>query len=166
MESVFLLLGSNLGNKNDILQEALHHISLECGSIVSYSKIYSSEPWGFESCNSFLNMAVKLETELSPSILLESILKIETELGRTRVNDKKYHSRTIDIDIIFYGNLIIETDTLVVPHPKMHLRRFVLTPLNDIAPKYIHPVLNRSVKDLLKQCLDKSIVVSILLNNY
>lgn len=163
MESAFLLLGSNMGNSNQILQEALRKLELKCGTILSHSKMYSSEPWGFEAQCSFLNMAIEIETELEPQVLLYTIHQIESELGRTRVSDGKYHSRTIDIDIIFYGNRVVESQNLIIPHPKMHLRRFVLMPLSQIAPNYIHPTLKVSVNVLLNQCLDKS---QVLVQNF
>ena len=104
METAFLLLGSNMGDRYKFLQEALKLLNAKCGTIISQSKIYKSEPWGFEAEQGFLNMALEIETKLDPHILLSFILQIERRLGRTRVNDGKYHSRSIDIDIIFYGN--------------------------------------------------------------
>lgn len=161
MERVFLLLGSNIGNKSKTLLEAIELLAIECGSITSQSKTYKSEPWGFESKDDFLNVAVELETNLEPYSLLESILDIENRLGRTRVEDGKYHSRTIDIDIIFYGERVIVSQSLIIPHPNMHLRRFVLLPLSEICPSLIHPTLNVSVATLLKICEDNSQVVFI-----
>lgn len=161
MERVFLLLGSNIGNKSKTLLEAIELLAIECGSITSQSKTYKSEPWGFESKDDFLNVAVELETNLEPYSLLESILDIENRLGRTRVEDGKYHSRTIDIDIIFYGERVIVSQSLIIPHPNMHLRRFVLLPLSEICPRLIHPTLNVSVATLLKICEDNSQVVFI-----
>lgn len=158
MKRAILLLGSNLGNKHLIVHEALNQLSLKCGSIVVKSKNYSSEPWGFEAESHFINMAVEIKTDLEPHVLLEQILKIESEMGRTRVNDGKYHSREIDIDIIFYGNRVIETESLIIPHPKMHLRSFVLLPVNEIAPDFIHPVLKSSVGNILEECTDNSLV--------
>jgi len=161
MESAFLLLGSNMGNKYQILQDAIEQLSIECGSVVSKSKIFESEPWGFESDDCFLNMAVEIETDSEPHMLLNSILKIENSLGRTRLADGKYHSRTIDIDIIFYGNRLIDSKDLIIPHPNMHLRRFVLLPLCEIAPDYIHPKFKIVIKDLLVLCEDNLAVVEV-----
>lgn len=156
MESALLLLGSNMGKKYEVLQEALKQIGVECGAIVSHSKIYRSEPWGFEADGFFLNMAIEIETYLEPHLLLKTVLEIENRLGRTRLDDGNYHSRTIDIDIIFYGHCVVDSPTLIIPHPNMHLRRFVLLPLSEIAPKYTHPILGISVLDILNLCVDKS----------
>ncbi len=162
MDNVLLLLGGNIGNKEKTIQESLKHITLECGAIISQSKIYRSEPWGFDAQDFFLNMAVEIETNLDPYHLLIAIHKIEKELGRTRVGDGNYHSRTIDIDIIFYGDRVLNSPDLQIPHPRMHLRRFVLLPLNDIASHYIHPILNVSVQQLLNECPDKLEVTECL----
>jgi len=161
MESAFLLLGSNMGNKYQILQDAIEQLSIECGSVVSQSKIFESEPWGFEADGSFFNLAIEIETDKDPYELLDSILKIENSLGRIRLDDGKYHSRTIDIDIIFYGNRVIDSKNLIIPHPNMHLRRFVLLPLCEIAPDYIHPKFKIFVKNLLALCEDKLGVVEV-----
>jgi 2-amino-4-hydroxy-6-hydroxymethyldihydropteridine diphosphokinase len=157
MKNVFLGLGSNLGERNEILQEAKTRIAEVIGTVVSVSSIYETEPWGFESENDFLNMVLFVKTELSPSGLLGRILMIESQLGRTRC-DTGYTSRNIDIDILLYDNEIVRDEALVIPHPKMHERRFVLVPLAEIAPEIIHPVFNKSIASLLKSCKDKSLV--------
>lgn len=156
MESAILLLGSNMGEKKAVVLEALSKLSAKCGSIVAKSNNYCSEPWGFKSDSDFINMAVHIKTDLEPHTLLETILKIESELGRTRVNDGNYHSRVIDIDIIFYGSRVLESQSLIIPHPRMHLRRFVLLPINELVPDFIHPTFNISIANLLEKCADTS----------
>jgi len=155
MKSTFLGLGTNLGNREGNLKEALHKIEETIGRIVAYSSVYETEPSGFESENEFLNMVVHVETDLKPSGLLGRILMIEANLGRLR-DAKKYSSRTIDIDILLYDKKIMSKVSLIIPHPLLHERRFVLVPLCEIAPEGIHPVLKRTFTSLLKGCNDRS----------
>jgi 2-amino-4-hydroxy-6-hydroxymethyldihydropteridine diphosphokinase len=158
MKKVFLGLGSNLGNREENLNKAKVMIGSSIGSVISSSSLYETEPWGFESKEEFLNMVICIETKLSPSGLLGRILMIESQLGRVRC-DTKYSSRVIDIDILLYDNDIVNEEALIIPHPKIEERRFVLVPLAEIAPDLIHPVLNKSLKSLLQTCSDKSSVV-------
>jgi 2-amino-4-hydroxy-6-hydroxymethyldihydropteridine diphosphokinase len=154
MKTVFLGIGSNLGDRAENLQDAKIRIEEFIGSVVSSSSVYETEPWGFQSEKEFLNMVLGVETDLSPSGLLGRILMIESQLGRIRC-DPNYSSRKIDIDILLYNNEIVDEEALKIPHPKMHERRFVLVPLCDIAPKLVHPVLKKSISSLLKSCKDK-----------
>ena len=154
MKKVFLGLGSNLGNREAILSEAIKMIGESLGKIISSSSIYETEPWGFKSDYKFLNMVLSIETELSPSGLIGRILMIESQLGRIRCESQN-SSRKIDIDIILYDNGIIEEHTLKIPHPRMHERKFVLVPLCEIAPEIMHPVLKKTMAELLKACKDK-----------
>ena len=124
------------------------------GKIISSSSIYETEPWGFKSDYKFLNMVLSIETELSPSGLIGRILMIESQLGRIRCESQN-SSRKIDIDILLYDNGIIEEHTLKIPHPRMHERKFVLVPLCEIAPEIMHPVLKKTMAELLKACKDK-----------
>jgi 2-amino-4-hydroxy-6-hydroxymethyldihydropteridine diphosphokinase len=155
MKEVFLGIGTNLGNRVENLKETVEKIEEHIGHIIRYSSVYETEPWGFQTQDQFLNMVVMVETKLSPSGLLGSILMIEALLGRVR-DGGQYASRLIDIDILMYDNLVLEEKTLKIPHPKMHLRKFVLVPLCEIGQGLNHPVLNRSIASLLKKCTDKS----------
>lgn len=158
MEKVFLGLGSNMGDRLNIIEEAKNRIIESIGKIIISSSVYQTEPWGFESKNEFLNIVICVETELAPSGLLGRILMIESQLGRLRC-EKQYSSRNIDIDILLYNSEIVNKEALKIPHPGMSDRRFVLVPLAEIAPDLIHPVLRESIKSLLISCPDKSSVV-------
>jgi 2-amino-4-hydroxy-6-hydroxymethyldihydropteridine diphosphokinase len=171
--SVFLLLGSNLGDRERNLLQACAGIRQSIGNILKISSVYETEPWGFEDCISFYNQAMEIETYLTPEELLQGIHNIEKELGRIRQAPEcgsgcafpmaTYSSRTIDIDILFYGSKILFTDELMIPHPRLHERRFTLVPLDEIAPGYIHPVYRKPVSELLRQCIDKGEVKRISL---
>jgi 2-amino-4-hydroxy-6-hydroxymethyldihydropteridine diphosphokinase len=160
MKQVFLGLGSNLGRRKENLDIAIRRIKEEAGTVLISSSVYETEPWKFDSDSRFLNMVVKLETELVPSDLLEALLEIEKSMGRVR-DKKQYSSRVIDIDILFYENLEIAYHNLKIPHPHIQDRRFVLVPLVEIAPDHMHPVFKKSVKDLLNACPDNSAVTII-----
>jgi 2-amino-4-hydroxy-6-hydroxymethyldihydropteridine diphosphokinase len=153
MHKVFLGLGTNMGDRDANLREAISRIGENIGSVSKASSLFETEPWGFESRNRFLNMVAEVETRLTPSGVLGAILMIEAQLGRIR-GGKQYSSRVIDIDILFYDDLILDGITLKIPHPLMHKRNFVMVPLNEIAPDLIHPVLKKSVGSLLNCCED------------
>lgn len=155
MKIIFLGLGSNLGSRESNLSHAIEQISEHIGNVKACSSMYETEPWGFQSDDLFLNMALKVESDLSPGELLHKILKIESTLGRLR-GDKRYSSRVIDIDILLFDNLIVETEDLTVPHPLLHERKFVLVPLCDIASEVKHPVLKKNIKELLEICEDRT----------
>ena len=158
--TVFLGTGSNEGNRKDNLEKALEMIRARSGEILISSSLYETEPWGFEADTPFLNMVVKIETRLDPVNLLENMLSIERSMGRKR-ETKGYSSRIIDIDILFYDNLILESQNLHIPHPLLHKRLFVLVPLAEIAPDLIHPVYNKSILSLLSSCTDTSKVIKL-----
>lgn len=151
----FILLGSNMGNREELLSEAIELIELRCGKVVLKSSLYESEPWGFDAEIYFLNQSIAIESILSPHDLLNELLAIEAELGRKRKeNHVGYESRPIDLDIIYYDDIINNDEDLILPHPRLHLRRFVLMPLCEIAPDFIHPVFKESNKELLERCED------------
>jgi len=149
----YLLLGSNLGDRVTWLDQALDGISREVGSIIRTSSIYETAAWGNEDQPGFLNLAVAVATLLSPSLLLETLQQIEIRLGRQR--KKKWEARTIDVDILFYGHEVIDEPALQVPHPHLPNRRFALTPLQEIAPDLVHPVLRKTMTELLRDTPDQ-----------
>ena len=155
METAYVLFGSNLGDKEALLAQACLLINNRCGQIRDLSATFESEPWGFEAEEWFLNQVIVLETELPPEGLLDALLQIEKEMGRVRNPEVKgYSSRTVDLDILYFGSRVIHTNRLTVPHPRLHLRRFALMPMCDVAPLLVHPVLRQTQTELLGLCLD------------
>ncbi len=154
-KTIYLSLGSNLGNRLFNLQRAVLLLQKELGSILEISGVYRSPSWGFDG-EDFLNACLSLETKKTPAEVLHIILKVEKEMGRQRSEGEGYQSRNIDIDLLYYNSEIIQTDELTVPHPQMQLRRFVLKPLADIAPQFYHPVLGKDTRNLLQECKDKT----------
>ena len=150
---LYILLGGNLGDKQMIFSEAKKMMRQQVGTITNQSAIYETEPWGFESTDVFWNQAIEISTELSPEEVLLQSQQIEQILGRIR-KAIQYDSRIIDIDILFYGDQIIELGNLIVPHPRIQERKFALVPLSEIAPKLIHPVFQKSILQLLEECTD------------
>lgn len=161
-EFSYILLGSNMGDKLALLNNAIEMIECRCGKVIKKSSIYESEPWGFVSDEYFVNQAICIETELSAHDLLKELLQIESELGRVRnENNIGYASRPIDLDVIYYGDMINDDDFLSLPHPRLHLRRFVLEPLCEIASDFKHPNLKLTNKELLEKCNDECKVYRI-----
>ena len=158
MNIVFFSIGTNLGDRDAHLKEALCKIEKNIGHIVKYSSVYETEPWGFVSENKFLNMVIKVETRLDATGVMDEILKIESTLGRVRTG-VKYFSRLIDVDILFYNDLILNDKDLIIPHPHMHERKFVLVPMCEIEPGMIHPVLKKPMASLLEKCIDEGYVM-------
>jgi len=165
MQEVYLLLGSNRGDRDYNLMTACRKISGSIGEIVRISSMYETEPWGFKDDTLFYNLALMVKTKLSPHDLLAEIHRMESEAGRIRDNkasagdscactERSYTSRILDVDILIYGQLILFTDELMIPHPRMHTRRFVLIPLNEIAEGLVHPVFKKPVAELLMACND------------
>lgn len=152
MATAYLSLGSNLGDRLRLIQEAVAALTVEAGPVTTLSSLYETEPWGFSSPHRFLNVALALETTLSPETLLAVTQHIERDLGRTHKSvDGRYADRTIDIDLLFVGDAVLDTPALTLPHPRLHLRRFVLEPLCEIAPDLCHPLLRKSVSRLLAE---------------
>lgn len=149
MAKVYLGLGTNLGDKEKNLRDAIANIEERVGNIHSLSAFYATEPWGFESDNGFLNAAICVESTLSPDELLTLTQQIEREIGRTAKSvNHTYADRLIDIDLLMYNDLILNTPTLTLPHPLMHQRRFVMEPLAEIAPNLIHPLLKKKIQEI------------------
>ncbi|SHJ78746.1 2-amino-4-hydroxy-6-hydroxymethyldihydropteridinediphosphokinase [Arenibacter nanhaiticus] len=150
-----LSIGSNLGDKLNQLQDAVFLIHSRIGKVSKVSPIYETPAWGFDGDN-FYNACLSVETALSPESLLKNLLEIETLLGRKRHDSSGYASRTMDLDILYYGSEVLSDESLTIPHPSLQLRRFVLRPLADIAPQFYHPILKKDSRNLLQECRDKS----------
>ncbi len=154
-QEVYLGLGTNTGEREAYLKQAIEKLTLVLGKPLSVSDIIETEPWGFQSKNRFLNLAACFKTTLSAEELLCITEDIEREMGRTEKSiDGNYHDRTIDIDILLYADKNINTPRLEIPHPLMHKRKFVLIPLAQIAPQLIHPTLRQTMKELLDTIAD------------
>lgn len=152
MNTVYLGLGSNLGNREALLHQSIQEIKKQIGTVSLQSAFYVTEPWGFQSEHPFLNAVVCCQTSLSPLQVLDLTQKIEKRLGRTHKSEnRQYTDRPIDIDLLLYNDLVISTPRLTLPHPLMHQRRFVLEPLAEIAPNLVHPVLKQTITELLQQ---------------
>lgn len=152
LKKVYLGLGTNLGDKLANLQEAVQLISQSIGAVTLSSSVFKTEPWGIEDQPDFFNQAVLIQTAYEPEEVLEKLLQIERNMGRERI--QKWGTRIIDLDILLYEDLIINTPTLILPHPFMQDRNFVLVPLAEIAPGFIHPVLEQSILQLLEKSTD------------
>lgn len=160
MHKVFLGIGGNIGNKRFNFDKVVKIIEKELGQIIKSSSVYETPPWGFETKDNFWNQVLIIETIFSPDKILEKINKIEKQFGRKR-KSIIYDSREMDIDILYYDDVFIETETLIIPHPKMHLRKFVLVPLNEIAPELKHPLLRFSSMQMLENCKDESVILKL-----
>lgn len=159
MTRCYILFGSNQGEKEALLEQACLLIEQRCGMIAEQSSAYLTEPWGFKAEEWFVNKLLAVETRLEPDALMEVLMGIEHELGRVRHPEKAgYCSRTVDLDILYYGERIIHTEKVTAPHPRLHLRRFALMPLCELIPDFLHPVFNRSQQQLLDSCPDTSTV--------
>jgi 2-amino-4-hydroxy-6-hydroxymethyldihydropteridine diphosphokinase len=156
MVTVFLLLGTNLGNRELFLQEAITHIQQLVAPVTKTSAVYETQSWGKTDQPDYLNQVITLQTNLAAQDVLNKILDIELLMGRKR--EEKWGSRIIDIDILFYGDAVINEPGLIVPHPELHNRRFTLEPLAEIAPEFLHPALNKNILTLKNELKDSLIV--------
>lgn len=154
MAKVYLLLGGNQGDKRFVFEETAKMLNERVGKISRSSGIYETEPWGFQSEDMFWNQVLELSVMISAQEVLEKIQQIEHQLGRER-KGAQYESRIIDIDILFYDEQIVESPDLTIPHPRIRERKFVLVPLNEIVPGMIHPVLGKTINQLLSECPDQ-----------
>ena len=153
MSKVYFSIGSNKGNRSKLINEAIDKIDIIIGKVVLKSSIYETKSWGFNS-NNFYNICILVESELTPDLILNKILTIEKDMGRLKTTDQ-YSDRCIDIDILFFDNMIVNSKSLEIPHPRIQLRKFVLTPMLELTPDLIHPILKKSIRQLEIECVDK-----------
>jgi len=159
MSMIYLLLGANLGDRTSQLLNAFREIKERIGPIIRYSALYETAAWGREDEPPYLNQVLCVNTDLTPQELLKIIHEIESLLGRTR--QLRWESRLIDIDILFYDDIILNDPDLTIPHPYLHKRKFTLAPLAEISPEYIHPVLLKTVEQLLRDLHDPLEVIKL-----
>lgn len=152
-KDIYILLGSNLGDRKSILTKASEKIRQKAGKIIASSALYETAAWGITDQPAFINQVLHIETALSPKELLVVCNDIENELGRVR--KVKWGARIIDIDILYYEKVIMDTKVLTIPHPFLQERRFTMEPLSEVAPDFTHPVFRKTNKDLLNECPDK-----------
>ena len=167
MSEVYLSIGGNLGDRLENLQKCKSKISMQMGNIMKESSIYESEAWGFDHPRNFYNQVISIQTDKNTEDILRIAQSIEKDLGRIRSEHKAqaYEGRTMDIDILLVDDQTIDTEKLVVPHPHMHKRNFVILPLSEIAPKLMHPTLNKAIATLEEQCQDKGNIQKIHTKN-
>ncbi len=156
MHNVYLLTGSNVGDSLALLNTAIKHINTQVGNVTLQSSIYKTAPWGNVNQQHFYNQVLLVQTTLSAHQVLQTILQIELDMGRVR--ELKWAPRTIDIDILFYDNLVMDEDDLTVPHPLLHLRKFTLQPMAELAANLVHPKLHATISQLLVSCPDTCLV--------
>lgn len=157
MHTYYLHLGSNQGDRSINLKNAVKQIAQKCGSVTAESSIYETEPWGLKEQDYFLNLAIEVKSNISPDKMLVELQKIQQDMGPAKI--EKWGPRIIDIDILYCDQMIMSTDELTIPHPRLHERSFVLTPLMEIAGDMIDPTHNMSIEDLYDICTDESEVV-------
>ncbi len=153
MNVAFLCLGGNMGDRLANLTRTKELIKEERLNILAQSNIYETQAWGTENSPDYYNQCIKIATELDAETLMKLLLTIEQKLGRIR-NENKNEARTVDVDMLLFNGDVINSDLLIVPHPRLHLRQFVLKPLNEIASGILHPVLHKSIHRLLMDCKD------------
>ena len=160
MAIVYISLGSNIGDRVGYLQQAVSLLkAIPEINVISTSSFYESEPWKMNSENWFVNAVIQISTNLLPEKLLEECQRIETQLGRKRTAEREYQDRTIDIDILFYNDLIMHTDTLTIPHPHFHKRAFVMVPMLEIAQDFTHPLFKKTVMQLYEELENPEMVL-------
>lgn len=159
MYDIYLLLGSNLGDRKAWLSAARVYIEQQLGKIISMSSLYATASWGKANEPEYINQVIHLRSSMAARELLKIIISIEKQLGRER--KEKWGSRTIDIDILFYADQVINEPDLIVPHPQLHLRRFTLAPLDELIPNFSHPLLEKSINDLYCSLKDNLAVQKI-----
>ncbi len=159
MNNVFVIIGGNLGNRQQNLAHAIRLIEQKSGVIKKQSSIYETEPWGVQGQPNYYNQVLEILTDFDPESLMQLFLQIEQLMGRVRT--EKYSARSIDIDILFFNDQLINTPDLTIPHPRLQERRFVLEPLNEIAPEFVHPELQKTIAALLIDCTDSNVVKKI-----
>jgi 2-amino-4-hydroxy-6-hydroxymethyldihydropteridine diphosphokinase len=152
MNTVYIQLGSNIGERESFITKSMHKVEDDIGKIITASSIFETTAWGNENQNNFLNSVIEIKTPFDAFTILQKSQEIENNLGRKRSD--KWGERTIDIDILFYNNKIINTKELTIPHPLIQKRKFVLVPLSEIAPNYKHPILKKNISTLLSECKD------------
>lgn len=157
MNTVYIQLGSNIGERESFIAKSMEQIEENIGEIITESSIFKTIPWGNKNQNNFLNSVIKIRTPFDAFKVLKKSQEIENNLGRIR--KKKWGERTIDIDILFYNSEIINTEELNIPHPLLHERKFVLIPLSEIDPNYIHPIFKKNIYTLLSECKDNQKVL-------
>lgn len=164
MDSIFISIGSNLGNRIDACAQANERIDSEKEiTVIKKSSLFETEPVGYKDQPNFINQLIKIRTELSPENLLNFLLLIERELGRIR--SMHWGPRIVDLDLLFYGQKVINSTNLIVPHPELHKRRFVLIPFSEIAPCFYHPLLKKTATELLVETKDQSMVKKLTKND-
>ena len=152
MNRTYLLIGSNVGNRVNNIETATNLLEQQIGKIIKSSSVYETDAWGNTSQPDFLNQAILIETRLNAHKCMQQIFSIENKMGRVRI--KKNDPRIIDVDILFFNDEIINEQDLIVPHPQIQNRKFVLIPMNELSPGFIHPVLNQTIGNLLSTCAD------------
>ena len=158
MNTVYIQLGSNIGERESFITKSMHKVEDDIGKIITASSIFETTAWGNENQNNFLNSVIEIKTPFDAFTILQKSQEIENNLGRKRSD--KWGERTIDIDILFYNNKIINTKELTIPHPLIQKRKFVLVPLSEIAPSYKHPILRKNISTLLSECKDTQKVLN------
>ncbi|XVJ64783.1 MAG: 2-amino-4-hydroxy-6-hydroxymethyldihydropteridine diphosphokinase [Lacibacter sp.] len=159
MHKAYILLGSNRGRRKDYLKKAKRLVAANSGAILKESSIYETAAWGKTDQKAFLNQVIVITTDLAAEKLMESLLDIEQQLGRIRI--EKFGPRTIDLDILFFDDLVMKSKLVTLPHPAIQDRRFVLVPLAELSPRKVHPVYKQTISSLLKKCTDTLAVISI-----